>query len=172
MSAELVRASPQIQARLQAIPPVPWRDPHTVSPEALRGYIQVLEQACLENPQSADLRTCLGMAHAVNYDVYKSMDALETARSLDPTYFWAQLKYAELQYRLRALPLAEKEAAKAVDLAQNGWHLALARKQLQEIRSLNRGSTRNVTFDKPLMVPTLVLSAMIALVFIGMTWLH
>src|SRR5215813_12389829 len=126
MSAELVKTSPQLRARLQAIPPVPWRDPHAVSPEELRGYIQTLEAACLENPQSADLRTCLGMAHAVNYDVYRSMDALEAARRLDPTHFWAQLKYAELQYRLRALPLAEEEAKKAMDLAQNGWHLALA----------------------------------------------
>jgi hypothetical protein len=37
---------------------------------------------------------------------------------------------------------------------------------------LNRASTRNVTLDKPLTVPALVLSAMVALVFIGMTWLH
>ena len=43
------------------------------------------------------------MAHAVNYDVYKSMDALEDARTVDPENFWAQLKYAELHYRLRAL---------------------------------------------------------------------
>ena len=172
MSAELVKSSAKLQAQLQAIPPVPWRDPHAVPPEQLRGYIQTLEAACLEHPQSADLRTCLGMAYAVNYDVYKSMDALETATVLDPTHFWAQLKYAELHYRLRALPRAEQEAAKALDLAENGWHLALARKQLQEIRSLNRASTRNVTWDKPLTIPALVLSGMVALMFVGMTWLH
>ena len=71
--------------------------------QELAVYIRTLELACLEQPQSADLRTCLGMAHAVNYDVYKSMDALEAATRVDPTHFWAQLKYAELQYRLRAL---------------------------------------------------------------------
>ena len=49
------------------------------------------------------------MAHAVNYDVYKSMDALEDARAVDPENFWAQLKYAELHYRLRALNRAEEE---------------------------------------------------------------
>ena len=58
------------------------------------------------------------MAYAVNYDVYKSMDALELAVSIDPTHFWAQLKYGELQYRLRALLVAEKETAKALDLAR------------------------------------------------------
>src|SRR5256886_16357641 len=91
----------------------------------------------LDNPQSADLRTCLGMAYAVNYDVYKSMDALEAATSIDPTHFWGQLKYAELHYRLRALPRAEEETLKAVDLAQTGWQLSLARRQLQEVRRLD-----------------------------------
>ena len=63
--------------------PVPWRDPHTVSPAELKEYIEFLEKACEENPLSADLRTCLGVAHAMNYDVYKSMDALEGAVGLD-----------------------------------------------------------------------------------------
>ena len=71
------------------------------------------------NPQSADLRTCLGMAHAVNYDVYKSMDALEDARAVDPDNFWAQLKYAELHYRLRALDTAEEETRRALELADD-----------------------------------------------------
>src|SRR5437762_9872022 len=76
------------------IPMVPWRDPHTVSPEELSGHIARLEQACLANPQSADLRTALGMAYAVNFDVYKSMDALEEATAIEPQHFWAQMKYA------------------------------------------------------------------------------
>jgi len=170
MSAELVKTSVKLQAQLQSIPPVPWRDPQSVSPEDIRGYIQTLEAACLEHPRSAELRTCLGMAYAVNYDVYKSMDALEAATTLDPTHFWAQLKFAELQYRLRALVLAEKETLRAVDLAQNTWQLSLARRQLQEIRALNRASTRNVTWDKPLTIPALVLSAMVVLMFVMMTW--
>ena len=64
---------------------VPWRDPSTVSKQELAAYIGSLEKACQDNPRSADLRTCLGMAHAMNYDVYKSMDALETAVKLDET---------------------------------------------------------------------------------------
>src|SRR6187549_2742559 len=79
---------------------VPWRDPHTVPPDELAAYIQKLEQACLADPRSADLRTCLGMAYAMNYEVEKSMDSLEEAVGLDPDSFWAQLKYAELNYRL------------------------------------------------------------------------
>ena len=149
---------------------LPWRDPHTVSPVVLSEYIQKLEKACLDNPQSADLRTCLGMAYAVNYDVYKSLDALEAATSIDPEHFWAQLKYAELHYRLRALARAEEETLKAVELAQNGWQLSLARKQLQEIRRLKHESLRNVTWSKPLTMPTVVFSAMMLLILAAMMW--
>lgn len=165
MSNTLVVTSPSGQ-----VPIVPWRDPHTVSPAELSAYIQRLEQACLEHPHSADLRTCLGMAYAVNYDVYKSMDALEAATSIDPEHFWAQLKYAELHYRLRALNRAEEETRKALDLAQNPWQLSLARKQLQEVRRLSRESIRNVTWNKPLTAPAVVLSIMMLLLFAAMIW--
>jgi cytochrome c-type biogenesis protein CcmH/NrfG len=139
-------------------------------PAELTAYIAQLEEACLANPQSAELRTCLGMAHAVNYDVYKSMDALEDARSVDPENFWAQLKYAELHYRLRALNIAETETRRAADLAGNPFQLAMARKQMQEIRTLKHGCVRNVEWKKPLTVPVVVLSAMITLMFVVMMW--
>ena len=149
---------------------VPWRDPHSVSHGELSAYIQQLEQACLDNPRSADLRTYLGMAHAVNYDVDKSMNALEEARSVDPDNFWAQLKYAELQYRLRVLNRAEEETRRAAELATTPLQLAIARKQMQDIRTLKHSCVRNVEWTKPLTVPTLVLSAMVTMVFVFMMW--
>jgi len=157
-------------AHLQQIPVVPWRDPHTVSPEELSGYIARLERACIAQPASADLRTCLGMAYAMNYDVYKSMDALESATSLDPEHFWAQLKYGELHYRLRALNRAEEETRKALDLARNPWELSLARKQLQEIRKLIRDSTRNIEWRGALARPALFLSFLLVALFAAMLW--
>ena len=153
-----------------ALPPVPWRDVYDVSSADLAVYIRQLEQACLDNPRSADLRTCLGMAHAVNLDVYKSMDALEDARAVDPENFWAQLKYGELHYRLRALNRAEEETRRATELAANPLQLAVARRQMKEIRALQHTAVRNVHWTKPLTVPTLVLSAMIAAVFVIMMW--
>ena len=154
--------------RGDALPPVPWRDPYSVEPADLARYIDQLEAACLANPRSADLRTCLGMAHAVNYDVYKSMDALEEARTIDPDNFWAQLKYAELYYRLRALNRAEKETRRAAELAANPFQLAMARRQLKEIRQLKHGSVRNVEWTKTLTMPTLVIAAMFLLIFVVM----
>jgi hypothetical protein len=153
-----------------APPPVPWRDVHDVATADLEVYIQQLEAACLEHPQSAELRICLGMAHAVNYDVYKSMDALEDARAVDPDNFWAQLKYAELHYRLRALNKAEEETRRAMALAASPMQLAIARRQMKEIRALQHTAIRNVHWTKPLTVPALVFSAMIAAMFVVMMW--
>jgi hypothetical protein len=166
MSTALINTAPQAPQ----LPMVPWRDPQSVSPGVLKDYIQRLEAACLEDPRSADLRTCLALAYAVNFEVYKSMDALEAATVLDPTHFWAQLKYGELHYRLRALRRAEEETVKAVELAGNPVQLSLARKQLQEIRELTRSSIRNVTWDKPLTKPALVFVGMMLLVVLVMVW--
>jgi hypothetical protein len=153
-----------------SLPPVPWRDPHSVSSKDLAAYIAQLEKACIDYPQSAEVRTCLGIAHAVNLDVYKSMDALEDARAVDPDNFWAQLKYAELHYRLRVLNKAEEETRRAAELAQTPLQLALARKQLKDIRELKHTSVRNVEWTKPLTKPAVIFSIMVIAMFAMMMW--
>jgi hypothetical protein len=161
MTAELTLTQPQ-QAQIETLrlPPVPWRDPHTVSPADLKKYIADLERACEQHPQSADLRTCLGMAYAMNFEVYKSMDALEYAVSCEPDHFFAQLKLAELNYRLRALIKAERETLKALDLASNFFEAGLARKQLAEIRKLMRDGTQKPEWTKSLRGPAVLLMVM------------
>jgi hypothetical protein len=158
---------PSLPAASQ-LPAVPWRDPHSVSPTDLARYTQQLEQACALNPKSADLRICLGMVYAMDYQVYKSMDALEYAREIEPENFWAQLKYAELLYRLRVLLRAEKETQKAMELARNSWENSLARKQLQLIRELMREGTQRPEWTKPLTAPAFMLAIMIATTFLVM----
>lgn len=158
-------------AELRRLPPVPWRDPHTVPPETLAAYIEELELSCRREPDSAALRTCLGMAYAMNYDAYKSMDALETAVRCEPDHFFAQLKYAELFYRLRALERAEQETAKALELAGNGWELSLARKQLFKIRKLKREGILRPAWTKPLTMPAALLGLMSIILCLAVNWL-
>jgi tetratricopeptide (TPR) repeat protein len=150
--------------------PVPWRDPHTVSPAELAEYIRLLKQACEQNPQSADLRTCLGMAYAMDYQVYNSEDALEAAIQAEPDNFFAHLKYAELHFRIRALTRAEQETLRALDLARNSWELGLARKQLQEIRKLMREGTQKPEWSKPLRVPVFCLLALTIILCLTVYW--
>ena len=170
MSTALAHTNAPVVATGASLAPVPWRDPHSVSPRELSAYIQKLEQACLDNPRSADLRTYLGMAHAVNYDVDKSMDALEAAVGLEPDNFWAQLKHSELLYRLRVLNRAEEGTLKALNLANDPWQLSVARNQLQRIRTLKHSCVRNVEWSKPLTLPALALAGMMLVVFVVMMW--
>ena len=141
--------------RPNPLPAIPWRDPHSVPPEKLAKFIAALQQACAENPDNADLHTCLGMAHAMNYDVYRSMDALEGARRIEPENFLAQFKYAELYYRIRALDRAEAETTRALELAGTSWELSIARRQLSEIRRLRREGTQKPTWSKSLKLPVI-----------------
>src|ERR1700676_3684213 len=78
--------------RPSRLPALPWRDPHSVPPEQLAEFIASLTEACAKNPENADLHTFLGIAHAMNLDIYRSMDALEEARRIEPENFLAQLK--------------------------------------------------------------------------------
>ncbi len=108
------------------------------------------------------------MAHAVNLDAYASLDALEEARLLDPRNFWAQLKYAELLYRLRALPKSEEETARALELAGDAWQIAMARKQLQEIRRLIREGTQKPAWVKPLTRPAVLFGVALTAIIVVM----
>lgn len=149
-SAIQVRTEALPLAQPGRLPALPWRDPHSVPPEKLAEFVASLAQACAENPRNADLRTCLGIAHAMNYDVYRSMDALEEARRIEPDNFFAQLKYAELLFRLRIIERAEEETSAALNLAGNNWELSLARRQLSEIRQLRRKGLTPPLWTKPL----------------------
>jgi len=157
--------------RSNPLPAIPWRDPHSVPPEKLAEFIAALQQGCVENPDNADLHTCLGMAHAMNYDVYRSMDALEAARRIEPINFLAQFKYAELYYRIRALDRAEAETTRAIELAGTSWELSIARRQLSEIRRLRREGTQKPTWSKSLKLPVIGFVALLmAISWFFMAW--
>lgn len=158
------------QTTRSVLPPVPWRDPHTVSPEKLKGYIRALELACMENPGSADLRICLGMAYAMNYEVYKAMDALEAACAINPNSFWARFKYAELHYRLRAVRQSEQEMLQALELATNRFEVSLARKYLLRIRRLSREGTVRPALARSLASPGLILAAASVALCLMVAW--
>lgn len=154
--------------RPSRLPALPWRDPHAVPPEELAEFIAALTEACALNPENADMRTCLGIAHAMNYDVYPSMDALEEARRIEPENFFAQLKYSELLFRLRIIDRAEEETAAALNLARNEWELALARRQLAEVRRLRRKGLTRPRWSQSLKAPAIAF----LLLLLGISWMY
>jgi len=154
--------------RASRLPAFPWRDPHSVPPEKLAEFIASLKEACAQNPDNADMRTCLGIAHAMNYDPQHSMDALEEACRIEPENFFAQLKYSELLFRLRVINSAEQETTRALHLAGNGWELSLARRQLSEIRQLRRKGLTRPLWMKSLKAPAIGF----LLLLLGASWMY
>jgi hypothetical protein len=156
---------------LNRLPAFPWRDPSSVPPEKLAELISSLEDACRQNPAHAGLRTFLGMAYAMNYDVPKSMEALEDACRINRESFFAQLKYSELLFRLRIVNRAEEETARALELASTGWELSLARKQLVEIRRLKRKGAARPIWSKSLLAPSIGFAfILLAVAFLYTVW--
>jgi hypothetical protein len=152
--------------RPSRLPSLPWRDPHSVPPEQLAEFIASLKEACARNPANADLRTCLGIAYAMNYEVYPSMDALEEARRIEPGNFLAQLKYSELLFRLRIIDRAEQETVAALNLAGNNWEMSLARKQLSEVRQLRHNGMTRPHWTKSLKAPAIAFLFLL----VGISW--
>jgi hypothetical protein len=145
-------ASVSTISTLNGVPAFPWKDPFSVPQEKLPEIISSLQNACAENPANAALHTFLGMAHAMNYNVYESMDALEAACKIAPQNFFAQLKYSELFFRLRLMDRAEEESNRAMTLANTGAEISLVRKQLSEIRRLKRKGVERTEWTKSLKV--------------------
>lgn len=169
-----VQSAPEALApglRPSKLPALPWRDPHAVPREKLTAFIASLEEACKQNPENADMRTCLGIAHAMNYDPQGSMDALEEARSIEPENFFAQLKYSELLFRLRIMDRAEEETIRALDLACSVAELALARQQLCEIRRLKRSGLARPLWTKSLKFQAIGAMGFLLLLLAG-SWLY
>jgi hypothetical protein len=149
---------------------IPWCEPHTVGPEQLQQYISMLEHACEQHPRNADFQTCLGLAHEMNCDVHRSMDALHEARRIEPGNFFTQLKFAELHWSVGALDRAEKETLKAADLAGDAWELSLAREQLAEVRNLQGKHTQKLPPTRSLTVPAAIVLLMTLIGGILLAW--
>ncbi len=89
---------------------------------------------------------------------------------LDSNHFFARFKYAELLYRLHALPLAEEETKKAIELANGNWELSMARRQLKEIRRLIPEGTRKPDWRKTLTASLTALLPFLTFVSVVMLW--
>jgi len=99
------------------------------------------------------------------------MDVLEETHALEPGTFLVQFKYAELQYRLRALEVAETETQRAVELASSFWEFTQARNQLSEIRRLRRKGTIKPPWDraKSLAISVICFGLILAIVVVLLT---
>lgn len=101
----------------------------------LRAYIAALEQACSAEPGSADLQTCLGVAHSADKHYGRAKEAFERAVELNPAHFFAHFRYAELLVARGHLRVAEQRAKLAEATARTRAQRSMARRLLGAVRS-------------------------------------
>lgn len=99
----------------------------------LDDYIGRLEVACAEQPDSADLHTCLGVACAARKQFTKARAAFEQALNLAPSHFFARLRYAELLCDRRFLRQAEEHARRAKEAAATKAETAMVRRLIERL---------------------------------------
>lgn len=87
LSLEAKRCFQDGMASLQAAEPA----------EAVALFSRVVELA----PNFPEARVCLGLAYALNYNIYPAMDHLEIAGELNPASFAAHFALAQLNFKLR-----------------------------------------------------------------------
>ena len=115
-----------------------WRDPATVSPAELDSYIKSLEEACVAEPGSADLLTCLGVARTAKSEPASAQLAFEKALAAEPEHFFARLRYSELLLQLRKFKTAEGHTRLASQAARSRAESAMAKRLLGLIRRASK----------------------------------
>ena len=99
------------------LPPVPWRDPHTVSPTQLAEYIGILERACELNPQSADVQNDLADAYLANGQKDMAREHAQRVLSLldshaAPASSWSDTEQRRSEIRKSAEETLKKSSGK------------------------------------------------------------
>ena len=113
-----------------------------VNTQALDLADVVCSQAIRKNPKYASIRNTAGMIRVELGDLNAAVAQFNQARTLDPSFFEAQMNYAAVNLQFRGFDQATEAYRKAVELRPNDFdaHLGLA--------LALRGATNDSNFDK------------------------
>ena len=113
-----------------------------VDTQALDLAAVVCQQAIKKNPKYASIRNTAGMIQVELGNLNDAVAQFNTARTLDPTFYEAQMNYAAVNLQFRGFEQAEGAYRKAVELRPNDYdaHLGLA--------LALRGGINDSNFDK------------------------
>jgi len=100
-------------------------------------------------PQCAEARIFLGLANALNCDIYPALDELEKATELQPDSFAAHFTLAQLNFKLRIPEKGYAAARTALRCATIPEHRAMLTQLLKEERARERNGIPRPSFRKP-----------------------
>ncbi len=111
--------------------------------------VSKLEKAVECSPQYSDAYVGLGMAYAMDSQIYPALDSFERAALLNPQNFYARFKLAQFYFKLRVPKKGYEEAARALECASTFEERKLVAHILQEERKREPGSLKRPTWDRP-----------------------
>jgi Tfp pilus assembly protein PilF len=122
-----------------------------------RGAIAKLESAVASSPGYSDGYVGLGIAYAMDSQVYPALDSFGKAAEADPASFFAHFKLAQFYFKLRVPKKGYEEASCALRCATTTEEKRLVAQVLKEERTREAGGVRRPTWNKPFSSKSIVL---------------
>ncbi len=113
-----------------------------------RDAVQLFSQAVELAPDFAPAQVCLGVAHALTYDIYAGLDHLQAAIELEPDSFTAHYVLAQLYFKLRIVQKGYEQARAALDCPQTLENRKMLLQLLKEERVRGRQGIDRPWFNK------------------------
>ena len=114
-----------------------------------REAIQRLETAVARAPHYSNAFVGLGIAYAMDSQVYPALDNFERAAEVDPGNFFAHFKLAQFHFKLRIPRKGYEEAARALECATTLEEKRLIAQILKEERQRETNGVSRPTWSKP-----------------------
>jgi len=181
VATEDPRVDPGVSSSLEPI------SSNKISPEARRCFSQGLErlnrgealeaavwfERALEIcPDFVDGHVGLGIAYAVDSQIYPALDHLQKATELEPRNFYAHLKLGQLYFKLRIPQKGYEVMARALGCAASLQERQLAANLLREERQRESSSVKRPLWNKPFSRIAICLVATFWGVLFGALLLH
>jgi tetratricopeptide (TPR) repeat protein len=113
-----------------------------------RDAVELFSQAVQVAPFFAPAQACLGVAHALTYDIYAALDHLQEAVELAPDSFTAHYVLAQLYFKLRIPRKGYEQARLALDCPQTLENRKMLTQLLREERARERQGIVRPWFNK------------------------
>lgn len=114
-----------------------------------REAIVKLKEAVALAPQYSNGHVGLGIAYAMDSQIYAALDHFEKAAEADPSNFYAHFKMAQFQFKLRVPRKGYENAQRALRCASNIEEKKLVAQILKEERQREASGVRRPTWDRP-----------------------
>jgi tetratricopeptide (TPR) repeat protein len=106
------------------------------------------EKAITADPTFADGHVGLGIALAVEYDIYTAIDHLERAAQLEPGNFYAHFKLGQLYFKLRVPRKGYDEMARALDCVSSLAERRLVAQLIKEEKQREKNDVQRPWWNK------------------------